>query len=236
MEYNIKLHSAQSKVLYILRHATRARYSELRKPTGLESDIFKYHLRKLERAKYVIKSSDGLYELTAEGKEFANRLDEKTGREIERSKSSMLLVVTSQQGGKTYYLAHRRTREPFRDYWGIGSAPVLRGVPICESAAREMQKQTGLTLNFSVRGFYRVIDKTMQHTILEDKIFALMYAEVEEHCPPLHYWYGGESMWLSREELLAKDKLFPTTAETLEMIEHEQLFAEAICVYPTNAY
>lgn len=235
MEYSTKLHHAQANVLYLLRHATRARYGELRRPTGLESDIFKYHLQKLMRAKYVIKTEDGLYELTAEGKEFANRVDETTGREIEQPKSSMLLLVTSQKDGRTYYLAHRRTREPFRDYWGIGSAPVLRGVPICESAAREIKKQTGLHIAFEVKGMYRVIDRNTQQHILEDKLFALMYGEITG-CPPLHHWYGGESVWLTREELLAKDKLFPTTAKTLAMIEQGQLFAEAVCVYDKTDY
>ncbi|MBP6037857.1 MAG: hypothetical protein KA604_00775 [Candidatus Saccharimonas sp.] len=235
MEYNIKLHAAQASVLHTLRHATRARYGELRKPTGLESDIFKYHLGKLLKTHYIVKAEDGLYELTAEGKEFANRLDEKNGREIEQPKPSMLLVISSERDGITYYLGHRRTREPFRDFWGIGSAPVLRGVTICDSAVREVKKQTGLTIKPEIVGFFRVIDRSDRGRVLEDKLFALLYASVD-NCPQPIYWYGGESVWLTRSELLAKPKLFPTTKAALDMAENRTSFAETTCIYCIDEY
>lgn len=225
------LHSAQTSILETLRHATRARYSELLHPTGLAGDIFKYHLRTLVRQKYVVKADDGAYELTAEGKEFANRLDRRTGRELEQPKASMLLVVRSE--GK--YLAHKRTREPFRDFWGIASAPMLRGVPIRESAARELKKQTGLTAEFRTVGLQRVIDTRPNGTVLEDKLFCLLVADVAG-CPAVHAWYGGESYWLTRAELLAKPRLFPTTKTSLDIVEQGETFSEAICVYDPSEY
>lgn len=231
MKSNGSLHKGQTSILKTLRHATRARYSELLHPTGLAGDIFKYHLRTLVRQKYVVKADDGAYELTAEGKEFANRLDEGTGRELEQPKASMLLVVRSE--GK--YLAHRRTREPFWGFWGIASAPMLRGVPVRESAARELKKQTGLTAEFQVAGLQRLIDTRPNGTVLEDKLFTLLVADISG-CPPAHSWYGGQSQWLTRGELLAKERLFPTTAKTLSMVEHGEPFAEEVCVYAPDEY
>ena len=230
-----RIHPAQTIILHTLRHATRAHYSELMRPTGLEGDRFKYHINKLVKRNLVYKASDGLYELTAEGKEFANRLNEQTGREIEQPKSSMLLVVTSIVNGTTYFLAHRRDREPFRDYWGIMSAPLLRGMPVRESAAKEFKKQAGLLANFSPIGLYRVIDQTPSGKVLEDKLFSLLFASVEG-APKPHYWYGGESAWLTRSELFAKEKLFPTTAKTLEMVEQSIWFSEDICTYTPDEY
>jgi hypothetical protein len=229
------LHVVQANILYTLRHATRARYSELLRPTNLESDRFKYHLATLLRKKWVFKAVDGVYELTAEGKEFANRIDESTGREIAGPKASMLLVVRSRRDGVMYYLAHKRTREPFRDYWGIASAPMLRGVPVCDSAARELKKQTGITADFVVAGMQRLVDTLPNGVILEDKLFTLLVAEVEG-LPPTHQWYGGESVWLTREELLAKERLFHTTHVSLDMIEQGRSFSEEVCVYEKSEY
>lgn len=229
------LHVAQASILYTLRHATRARYSELLRPTNLEGDRFKYHLTTLLRKKLIFKAVDGVYELTAEGKELANRIDELTGREIAGPKASMLLVVRSYKGGATYYLAHKRTREPFRDYWGIASAPMLRGVPVRESAARELKKQTGIVADFMVAGMQRLIDTLSSGAILEDKLFTLLLAEVEG-LPPAHEWYGGESVWLTREELLAKERLFHTTQISLDMVEQGQRFSEEVCVYDKDDY
>ncbi len=231
MKSDNRVHHAQITALSILRHATRARYSELRKPTGLESDVFKYHIRKLMSQGLIVKADDGLYELTAEGKEFANRLDERTGREIEQPKASMLLIVRS--GDK--YLAHRRTREPFYGFWGIASAPMLRGVPIREAAARELKKQTGIVAQFEIAGLQRVIDTRQNGTVLEDKLFTLLLADVAGEPVP-HQWYGGESQWLTRTALLANDKLFATTAKTLDMVEHGKQFAEDVCVYANHEY
>lgn len=225
------LHAVQTSILETLRHATRARYSELLRPTGIEGDTFKYHLRKLMKQSFVIKAEDGVYELTAEGKEFANRLDRRTGRELEQPKASMLLVVRS--GDKV--LAHKRTREPFRDFWGIASAPMLRGVPVAESAKRELKKQTGITAEFSVMGMQRVIDTRSNGTVLEDKLFTLLVASIPT-APLPHTWYGGESEWLTVRELLAKEKLFATTEKSIEMIEHGELFAEEVCIYKNSEY
>ena len=230
-----RIHPAQTIVLYTLRHATRAHYSELMRPTQLEGDRFKYHINMLVKRNLIYKASDGLYELTAEGKEFANRLNEKTGREIEQPKPSMLLVVTSVVNGTTYFLAHKRDREPFRDYWGIMSAPLLRGMPVRESATKELMKQTGISVEFTPVGLYRVIDKTLNGKTLEDKLFSLLVGTVAD-TPKPHYWYGGESIWLTRNELLAKAKLFPTTLKTLEMVEQSIWFSEDVCTYTLDEY
>ena len=230
-----RIHPAQTIILYALSRATRARYSELMRPTKLEGDRFKYHVNKLVERNLIYKASDGLYELTAEGKEFANRLSEQTGREIEQPKSSMLLVVTSKVDDITYYLAHKRDREPFREYWGIMSAPLLRGMPVRDSAAKEFKKQTGLSASFSPIGFYRVIDQTPSGKVLEDKLFSLLFGTIEG-TPTPQYWYGGTSAWLTRAELLAKEKLFPITAKTLEMAEQSIWFSEDICTYTLDEY
>jgi len=235
MDSSHGIHVAQASILYTLRHATRARYSELLRPTNLEGDRFKYHLATLMRKKLVFKAVDGMYELTAEGKEFANRIDESTGREIAGPKASMLLVVRSHINGATYYLAHKRTREPFRDYWGIASAPMLRGLLVRDSAARELKKQTGIAADFSIAGMQRLIDTLPNGVILEDKLFTLLLADVEG-LPLAHEWYGGESVWLTREQLLSKERLFHTTKISLDMIEQGQSFSEEVCVYEKSEY
>jgi hypothetical protein len=235
MKKEFGLHPAQVSTLHLLRHATTARFSELLRETTLTSDTFKFHVRKLISLGYVVKNEDGLYELTIQGKEFANRLDETTGRQIEQPKASILLLGRSVVGGVTYYLAHRRTREPYRNWWGIASAPVLRGVPLAEAAAREFRKQTGIAADFSVASMARVIDKTHEGEVLEDKIFSLMIADIEG-VPTPHEWYGGESIWLTREEILQLAPLFPTTARTFDRLDQGVMFAEDICEYSASDY
>ena len=235
MNAKTKMHYVQANTLHALQHATRARYGELRKISGLESDLFKYHIRRLVDVGYIFKASDGLYELTAEGKAFAGRLDRDSRYQIEQPKSSMLMIASCIQSGTTYILAHQRKREPFYDFWGIASAPVLRGVTLPESARREFLKQTGIDTVFTVGGMYRVIDTNKKGDVLEDKIFALMSADTPSLVEPIE-WPGGVSEWMPIDELLSKAKLFPTTASMLELKAAGGGFREDICVYEDNDY
>lgn len=226
-----ELHKAQSTILYTLQYATRARYSELQHAAHMESDVFKFHIHKLRRTGHIVKADDGLYELTAEGKALVSRLDKQTGREIEQPKSSMLMVVRSGD----LVLGHRRDREPFNGFWGIASAPVLRGVPVVESAQRELKKQTGITARFRVAGSYRVIDTNRCGVVYEDKIFAVLVADVNLPVTP-HEWSGGHSEWMDISTLLSKQKLFPTTGATLDMIASGETFREDVCMYAEAEY
>ncbi|MGB4768328.1 MAG: hypothetical protein WBP22_03655 [Candidatus Saccharimonas sp.] len=235
MRKEFGLHPAQTSALELLRRVTMARFSDMLRETTLTSDTFKFHVRKLISLGYVTKNDDGLYELTIKGKDFANRLDETTGKQIEQPKASILLLGRSIVDGTTYYLAHKRTREPYRNWWGIASAPVLRGVPLAESAAREFRKQTGIDAEFHVASTARVIDKTFQGDVLEDKIFSLMIADIDA-TPQPHEWQGGESIWMTREEILQLSPLFPTTARTFDRLDHGTMFAEDICEYSASDY
>jgi ADP-ribose pyrophosphatase YjhB (NUDIX family) len=234
MNIEDRMHKAQQNVLYALQYATRARYSELLRASDFASDSFKFHLQKLCQVGLVAKAEDGLYELTAEGKAYVSRLDRQSGRQIEQPKASMLMVVTAKD--KTdWILAHQRTREPFNGFWGIASAPVLRGVPLAEAAARELKKQTGIEAEFTVKGFYRVIDKNSRGTILEDKIFAVVHAVVPERRKP-HEWSGGMSEWMAIDILLNQTKLFPTTASLITMLDQGASFAESTYTYDNEQY
>ncbi|NCU37916.1 hypothetical protein EOL96_02555 [Candidatus Saccharibacteria bacterium] len=226
-----ELHKTQSAILYTLQYATRARYSELQHAAHMESDVFKFHVRKLRRVGYIVKADDGLYELTAEGKALASRLDKQTGREIEQPKSSMLMVVRCGD----LVLGHCRNREPFNGFWGIASAPVLRGVPVAESAQRELKKQTGIDAVFRVAGSYRVIDTNRSGVVYEDKIFAVLVADINSPTKP-HAWSGGHSEWMDVPTLLSKHKIFPTTDATLRMIARGETFREDVCVYSGHEY
>ncbi len=229
------LHPAQTRALDLLRQVTTARFSDMLRETTLTSDTFKFHVRKLVSLGLIAKNAEGLYELTIKGKDFANRLDETTGRQIEQPKASILLLGRSVVDGVTYYLAHKRTREPYRNWWGIASAPVLRGVPLAASAAHAFRRQTGITADFHVASMARVIDKTHEGDVLEDKIFALMIADIEG-VPKPHEWHGGESIWLTREQILQLSPLFPTTARTFDRLDQGVMFAEDICEYDASDY
>ena len=231
MKSNASLHNTQRIILRSLQYATRARYSELQHAAESESDTFKFHLAKLRKLGYVLKASDGLYELTAEGKAFTERLDPQTGLSIAQPKSSMLLLARCGD----FVLAHQRLREPFYEFWGIASAPLLRGVPMKQAAQREFMKQTGIAAEFRPVGSYRMIDVTRGGRVLEDKLFTMLVSDLDRMPTPIG-WSGGQSIWLKTPELLQKPRLFPATVGIFEMIQTGVQFREDTFVYREDEY
>ena len=53
MSHEINIHEAQSHILRELLFHTEAGFADLQKPTGLDSDHFKFHIARLVELKYV---------------------------------------------------------------------------------------------------------------------------------------------------------------------------------------
>jgi ADP-ribose pyrophosphatase YjhB (NUDIX family)/predicted transcriptional regulator len=165
--------------LQSLRHTGSARFSELMKPTGLLSDVFKFHLQKLVQLGYVLKTETDAYALTPGGKEFANNLDD-VRPQIQKQPKLSVFVVAREPGqaeGEPRYLLQQRRRHPYFGFWGSISGPVRWGEPIEDAARRELGKQTGLAAEMAVRTFYRARDLSRESgAVLEDKLFAVVEA------------------------------------------------------------
>lgn len=230
------LHKVQVSILYSLRHRESARYSELMRPTGLESDVFKFHIRNLRQLGLIEKTENG-YALTAHGKEFANNLDESARTRQKQPKLTLRICLSRQNdNGETQYLFQERLRNPFWGYWDTIGGPILWGESIEEAASRELQKQTGLTAIFTVKAFLRVRDFNEENgDLLEDKLFAVLSAA--EYSGELsNDWPGGRNTWMTAGELLATGKYFQTTPKMLALLQSGLTYASEDIRYEPEQY
>lgn len=230
-----ELHRVEILVLRTLRRSISARFNELMKPTGLKSDAFKFYVRRLKELGYVNKDEDGNYSLTAIGKEFANNLDKDTAMVQKQPKLSVLIVIPK-PNDKTRFLFQRRLRQPYYDFYGELSGPVKWGEEIEVTAARELIKQTGLTGDCKVVGFYR--QKDIDHTtesLLEDKLFAVVEATVKDEILE-NSWSGGHNEWMTLEEYRQKGRRFPATERILAMRATNQTYASEVTSYVHDEY
>ncbi|HSX43278.1 MAG TPA: NUDIX domain-containing protein [Candidatus Saccharimonadales bacterium] len=231
-----QLHRAQLSILRTLRHTTDARYTDLRAPTGLDSDVFKFHLRKLVHEGYVQQRPSGTYALTPRGKEHANNLD-KTQRTVQKQpKLSMILMASRERNGATEYLFQQRLRNPFYGFWGLLSGPVHWGEAIETAAAHELQKQTGLVADGAVKGFCRTVDVNLgQEEILEDKLFALV--ELQNITGALQTdWVHGTNRWMTVEELEHAPHYFPSTSKHIDMVLRGRPYGTLTNAYGVDEY
>ena len=231
---HVDIHRAQISILRSLRKSSHSRYTDLRVPTGLESDVFKFHLRKLISLGYITKTSPQYYTLTPLGKEFANNLDDEKRTLQKQPKLSLLFIAESPD--KIRFLFQQRKRHPFYDYWGLLSGPAQWGVDFLDTAKTEFEKQTGLTAEYEVSSFLRQRDYSADPSeILEDKLFVVV--KVSNVTGPLtNAWGGGRNEWMTLEELESCQKFFPSTRKSIEHIQSSGTYYSDTIVYQKTDY
>lgn len=231
-----QIHKAQASILYTLRHNTAARYTALMQPTGLESDMFKFHLARLSSLGYVEKQPFGTYTLTASGKEFANNLDKTTPASLKQPKISVAIVASRKKDGKTEYLFHQRLRNPYFGYWGLLSGPVQWSESFEETAEQEFYKQTNLEAQFEVKAFSRQTDhQDKSGVVLEDKVFVIIAATnvtgtLEETT------HVGNNKWMTLEKLEQQEKFFTATRDFIQTLETNTAYLAHNHRYPIDRY
>ncbi len=236
-----ELHRLQTRVLYELAHHQARRFSELMAVTELTSDDFKFHLRKLIKLGLVIKDDDGAYQLTPVGKELANRFDydQRVLKYQPKLTTAVYLRRTRPKTGASEYLFQQRLRQPFYGWWGVIGEPVLWGESFEVAAARGLKEHTGLVADrLILKGFYRQRDQADgTPTTLEDKLFVIMLAELDDLREPVN-WQYAKNQWLSAAE--AADQLHPIFDSCLTMLNLAKApdlgYDEGIASYPIEHY
>jgi ADP-ribose pyrophosphatase YjhB (NUDIX family) len=207
------------------------------RPTGLVSDTFKFHLRKLINLGYVEKRPSGDYHLTAKGKEFANNLDDTKLSVQKQPKLSVLLVIKKQSDdGNELFLVQKRLRRPFLGFWGCISGPVQWGEEAEETAERELRKQTGLSGSFEVCSFYRKRDyETGSDILLEDKLFFVVaVSDVKDELS--NAWSGGHNEWMTIDELSQRKDRFDSSLDAIRIVQTGSTYISQKAYYNLTEY
>lgn len=203
------LHLAQTKILRELLFMPTARFAELQKASGLESDHVKFHIKQLVKLGYINKIGNA-YQLSVIGKEYANKLDTDAGV-IERQPKVAVLLVVEQYNPKTHmaeYLLQKRLKHPYFSFWGAPTGKVRWGETLIDAAARELEEETGLTGTFEYRGIYH---ERVRHQetgeIIEDKLFQLMFCD--RFSGELQVEFdGGHNAWRMLEDMMLESKKY----------------------------
>jgi ADP-ribose pyrophosphatase YjhB (NUDIX family) len=209
VSHEVNIHTAQIAILRELLFHPEAGFSELQKPTGLDSDHFKFHIARLVDLGFVEKRRSGKYSLTHKGKEHANKLDT-DAHTIERQPKISVLVVgwRTRKDGEIEYLVQQRLKNPYFGFWGRIGGKIRWGETAVEAAARELKEETGLTADLVYRRLYHKMDYNEQTgSMLEDKFFITFVAS-KFRGTLIEKFEGGRNAWLTQAEINAQEKLF----------------------------
>ncbi len=148
-------HHIGKSIVYHLAFADSMRFSELQ-PDDIDSKLFTYHLKKVIQEGYVIKTDEGHYALTPEGRRVGKGALKKQSRLIDRAYSVLLLVIRRQSDGA--WLLYKRHTHPLLGLSGFMHAQPTAQTDVVQTAHDECLTKTGLSGDFTVKGsgYFRV--------------------------------------------------------------------------------
>jgi 8-oxo-dGTP pyrophosphatase MutT (NUDIX family) len=228
MSHEVKIHDAQMSIIRALLFQPEAGYAELQKPTGLDSDHFKFHIARLVDLGLVEKVKTGRYRLSINGKEFANKLDTDTNTVERQPKISIIIVAPRLRKGTktTEVLMQQRLKNPYFGFWGKLGGKIRWGETVIEAARRELMEETGLEADLEYKGLYHKMDYREDNgEMLEDKFFLLIKAT---NCRGalIEEFEGGKNQWMTRAEIDAQTNVFAGVHQVTDLVMKDGLAYE----------
>lgn len=205
------MHRLQQHILSQLINNPSLRYAQL-KPATVEGNLFMYHLRALMKRGLIIKRADGQYELSPEGKLYADTLSLKTLTPRAQARIITLIACQNEAGE---WLLFQRKRHPMLGWTGFPYGKVHVGESVAESARRELKEKTGLEAQLTHVGdgyitFIEGSDPVSQ-------IFFHLFRGARPHGSLRHDPPSGAVFWGRIAQ--ADQKLMPSVPDLLKLME-----------------
>jgi ADP-ribose pyrophosphatase YjhB (NUDIX family) len=236
MTYEAKIHEVQTLILRDLLFVKSARFADVQKNSGLDSDHFKFHIGRLVEIGYVDKTQKGEYMLTIIGKEYANKLDTDAGVIERQPKVVVMLVIEREASGTKEYLLQQRRKHPYYGFWGAPTGKVRWGESIIDAASRELKEETGLNGKFEHRGIFH--ERVMHDTngeIVEDKIFHIMLCQ-KASGELIDDFEGGHNEWRSFDDMKNEKNTYKSFYQEMEIGIKGISYVELLHSYGENEF
>ncbi len=236
MSIEVVVHDAQMAILRDLLFHPSVSFAKLQKNTGMTSDHFNFHLQKLIELKLIEKLSRGMYALTQRGKEYANKLDTDSNTVERQPKTAVILVIERTKDGQSEYLFQERLKHPYYGFWGCPTGKIRWGETITQTAARELNEETGLMADHELAGVYHeLVYNSETGEQLEDKIFFVVHCTntkgslVEE-------FEGGRNKWMTKEVAKSQPKIFTSFDIEVDIVHSDETFVERRVEYTKDLF
>lgn len=216
-----EIHPIQARILRTLLFQPEARFSQLN-TTKMSTDHFSFHLKRLVKVGLVEKTKKNTYRLTFDGKEFANRFDTEAITLEKQAKIGALVGGVREKNGRRQYLVQQRLKQPYYGFYGFLTGKVKWGEALFETAARELEEETGLSGNLTLVGIQHKTDFSPKNQLLEDKYFFVIRADNLKGKLKKKF-EGGKNQWLTKTQILKLPDVFPNMELTIKTLNQDKL-------------
>jgi hypothetical protein len=223
MKAKLEIHPIQADILMYLLFHQDSRFSQINE-NHVDTDSFTFHLKSLFDAG-LIEKNDTTYILTIKGKEFANRFDT-VKSEIERqAKLGVVVIAVKEEKGQQMYLMQKRLKHPFFGYLGFITGKITWGETMYQTAARELEEETGLHGRFQFIGMEHKMDYAPDNHLLEDKFFQVFRVTDITGSMKVDF-KGGKNFWATREEIIKTKDKFDDVPFLIQNINSKYIFSQ----------
>lgn len=201
-----QLHDIQLEILKkLLFQKDGARHIDIKPDKKIENNKFQFHLNVLIDKGYIEKGENG-YALTAQGKEYAGRIDtEGSLKVIKQSKIGCFVCpIRKNNEGEMEVLMYTRTKQPLYGYQGLMSGKVEYGESIIEGAAREFTEETGLVGTPEIIAIRHYINKDSEGSAINDML--IFWCRVLEPQGEIKSSHEGDFFWIKTQDIKKKIK------------------------------
>lgn len=121
-----EIHPIQANILLFLLFKPKARFKDLN-TTGISTDHFNFHVRRLVELGLIEKTKGRYYKLTLKGKEFANRFDTESQFLERQAKIGVLVCCVGKSENDVKYLIQQRLKALYYGFYGFITGKVKWG-------------------------------------------------------------------------------------------------------------
>ena len=210
----------RNQILLKLIHSPEARFSDIW-DKKIESNVFTYHLKKLE-TEGLVEKKDELYSLTDKGRQESAFIEGTTGDKAMMVVPVVVIIVIDEKK----VLVQRRLKEPFYGYHGFISGKINFGFNAVECAARDLLEETDLSADLELKGI------SMTKTFNDGKLaFHHFFFTVlgKNHRGKLKYeTHKEENFWVSLDDTSKLENKFPDFDYVLDLVQGDKFFIREV--------
>lgn len=142
-------HHIQREILDRLMRTKSLRFSEL-KPDGMESNIFMYHVRQLQRVGYLTKNEQGGYQLEPAGLSYVDSLQ--GSNNMKPTRQPKIIAILALQNSAGQWLLVKRKTQPYINEYMFLSGQQHFDESLLQQAERELAAKHMNVINLAYRG------------------------------------------------------------------------------------
>ncbi|MCA9336793.1 NUDIX hydrolase [Candidatus Saccharibacteria bacterium] len=132
-------HHIQRSIVSVLTKQEFARFRDL-KPTNVDTNLFSYHLKLLQKAGFIAKTEQG-YTLAEKGLQYVDRANTAEMKLRSQPKIITMLLI---QGGYGKVLLQKRAKQPYINTWTLPYGKMhIDDESVLAAARRESQEKLG---------------------------------------------------------------------------------------------